>query len=459
MDSLALDLATKTLAQAIDSLMAKGSPFVPIVVVQRGSERELQRIVAGRVEDAAATAKQVASAQTDADAAAFAIDAAIPYNGTRFDAIVVESWNFLTNKGARIGLRYEMKGRVRKKPSLIGSPLHLGRGGWFDPEDGEPDPVPTFPEIVRDKLSEPAVVPSVAPPVVGFGPPPAPDALAPADVAPPPPSAIFEAPQLPRSFTEQISTNPGPLDFPPPPPPRAADDFGPPPTSAAVAFDPPPGYESAAAPAALNFPPPVLTPAPAPLIEAAPPAAAHPVAPVVVPEPAPQLAAVPVPEPVPVPEYVPVPIQRSETPLGNRAMFAGVMEMATKGRSFPAFAIVQKDGAWEQVTMTDANLADTPASVRAYARSRTDAEFIAFAVDAFVTVDGVDVTAVVVEVWEYSTRVSFSVAQRYVPTGDPPSPRLSGRPLMRTPSGWVDVPSSMMLGGQVQFAYSEPGAS
>ena len=167
------------------------------------------------------------------------------------------------------------------------------------------------------------------------------------------------------------------------------------------------------------------------------------------------------PEPAPpavdeIPQYAAVPIQRNETPLGNRAMFAGIMELATKGRSFPAFAIVQKGGEWEQVTMTDLNLSDAAASVRAYARSRTDAEFIAFAIDGFVEVDGSDVTAVIVEVWEYATRVSFSVAQRYIPTGNPPSPRLSGRPLMRTKSGWVDVPSSMMLGGQVQFGYRDP---
>jgi hypothetical protein len=154
-----------------------------------------------------------------------------------------------------------------------------------------------------------------------------------------------------------------------------------------------------------------------------------------------------------------VPIQRSETPLGNRAMFAGIMELATKGRSFPAFAIVQKDGAWEQVTMTDASLEDAAASVRAYARTRTDAEFIAFAVDGAVPVGDTQADAVIVEVWEYATRVSFSVAQRYIPTGDPPSPKLSGRPLMRTQTGWIDVPSAMTLGGQVQFGYRDPEPS
>ena len=159
----------------------------------------------------------------------------------------------------------------------------------------------------------------------------------------------------------------------------------------------------------------------------------------------------------PMSQYVPVPIQRTETPLGNRAIFTGVMELATKGgRSFPAFAIVQKNGAWEQVTMTDANIADTVASVRAYARARDDAEFIAFVIDGYVFADGAEVTAVIVEIWDYATQVSLSVAQRYIRTGNPPSPRITGRPLMRTASGWVGVPSTMVLGGQVQFGYREP---
>lgn len=388
-DPQALDLATKTLAQAIDALMAKGAPLVPLVMVQRGNERQVQRITATRNDDAEALAKQVASSQADADVSAFAVGTAIPFDNQRFEAIVVEAWNFRTHRGARVGLRYELKGVVRKKAQLIGGPLYLGKQGWHDPEDS-PTEIPTFPE-------------------------------------PAPVSVV------------------------------ATHDFGPPPTTDPVALDPPPGYEppshetSRAAPP-LDFPPPVIEAHPLVETSPAPTPTEQPVAP---PAPAPAPASVPV-EPERV--YTTVPIQRNETPLGNRAMFTGVMELATKGRTFPAFAIVQKGGVWEQVTMTDPNLADTAASVRAYARTRTDADFIAFAVDAFVSVNGADVTAVVVEVWEYATRVSFSVAQRYVPTGDPPSPRLSGRPLMRTQAGWVDVPSSMTLGGQVQFAYNDPSS-
>ena len=435
-DPQALDLANKTLAAAIDSLMAKGAPLQPIVVVQRGDDRQVQRMMASRTEDATAMARQVASAQTDADVAAFAVDGSIPFGDASYDAVVVESWNFRTNRGARIGLRYELKGALRKKPSLIGSPLHRGKSGWFDPEEGE---VPTFPEVA-----------SVADP--GFGPPPVASSLAPADIAPPPPTSVFDVPALPRSFTEDtpaVAPAPAPTAPPAPAPPPALD-FGPPPTTPAVAYDPPASHAPQAppGPSAIDFPPPTLDfPPPVVVPE-----------PVIEPKPKPEPAPAP-PVDRPVPVYSPQPIQRSDTPLGNRAMFAGIMELATKGRSFPAFAIVQKDGEWEQVTMTDASLADAAASVRAYARSRTDAEFIAFAVDSFVTVGETEVEAVIVEVWEYATRVSFSVAQRYVPTGMPPSPRLTGRPLMRTKEGWVDVPASMMLGGQLQFAYSEPGGA
>ncbi len=464
MDPDALDLATKTLAKALDALMSKGSPIAPLVVISRGGELQVQKVTVGRGEDAAAKAKEIAATQVGASASAFATNGTILYNDIRYDAVIVEAWNFVTNRGARVGLRFELKG-MRKKPSFVGSPLHRRRAVWYDPEDGEPV-VPTFPEVGAVPMQAQAQAP-VSSEVSGLGPPPLPSTLAPSDVAPPPPASLFEAPRLPRALTPDAPSVP---------------DFGPPPTTPAVAFDPPASHIQRV----LDFPPPLaptpigdvppavvvpvvqvpVVPVPAPVPVPVPPAAVQPAA--VQPPPrvptAPTGDAHPVEPPAALPEvvaptYVPVPIQRNETPLGNRAMFAGVMEMATKGRSFPAFAIVQRGGEWEQVTMTDANLAETAASVRAYARSLTDADFIAFAVDSFVSVDGADVTAVVVEVWEYSTRVSFSVAQRYVPTGDPPSPRLSGRPLMRTQAGWVDVPSSMMLGGQVQFAYSDPGSA
>lgn len=362
MDSQALDLANKTLAAAIDSLMTMGSPFLPIVFVEKNGQRELRRVAAGRAEDAAGAARQMAATEPDADATAFAVDGIISLDGARYDALVVEAWNFSTSRGARIGLRYELKGLLRKKPSLIGSPLHRGREGWFDPEGVESESV------------EPA--PSVAP------------------MAEPAPA----------------TSGPAPLEEAEQPAPHT----------------------------------PVMAGWASPVADTAPPTAAHPV----------DVASAP--QAPAASTYLPVPIQRSETPLGNRAMFTGIMELATKGRSFPAFAIVQKEGAWEQVTMTDAGLMDAAASVRAYARTRTDAEFIAFAIDGFVPVGDAEVEAVIVEVWEYATRVSFSVAQRYIPTGTPPSPRLSGRPLMRTQAGWVDVPSSMMLGGQVQFGYRDP---
>lgn len=388
-DPQALDLANRTLAAAMDALTAQGAPIIPIVFVEKHGVRESRRVVAGKRDDATAIAKQLASEEAGADATAYAVDGTITYNGARSKGIIVEAWNFRLGRGARIGLRYELVGALRKRPSLLGSPLHLGREGWFDPE-------------AEEQAEEPVVAPAEVP---------------------------VQAP----------------VQAPVQPPKQPEPDFGPPPTTPPVLGFDPPASAQPQAPAPAVAPPP---PSAAPTLPA--------LAPAEPPLPAPALERAPAPA---IPHYVPVPIQRNETPLGNRAMFAGIMELATKGRSFPAFAIVQKGGAWEQVTMTDASLADAAASVRAYASSRTDAEFIAFAVDGTVPVDGAPAFAVIVEVWEYATRVSFSVAQRYVPTGDPPSPRLSGRPLMRTQSGWVDVPSSMMLGGQVQFGYRDPESS
>ena len=403
MDPQALELANTTLATALDSLLTAGSPFVPLMIVERNGQREQRRLTIKRGEDAAAHARRIASSEIDADGAAFAVTGPITYGGRRFDGILVEAWNFRASRGARIGLRYEMKGALRKKASLIGGPLVLGQDGWYDPEDGKPD----LPPAVESTIPLPDI-----PPVSDFGPPPMPSSLAPADIAPPPPVAPVPLPD--------------PIPVPEPPAPE------------------PPRVELPVAP---PMPPPLPVPAPAPLPAPAP-----------SPEPLPTPAAAPA-DPVaevPVSPYVPVPIQRTETPLGNRAIFTGVMELATKGRSFPAFAIVQKNGAWEQVTMTDANISDSVASVRAYARTRDDAEFIAFVIDGYVFADGAEVTAVIVEVWDYATQVSLSVAQRYIRTGNPPSPRITGRPLMRTASGWVGVPSTMVLGGQVQFGYRDP---
>jgi hypothetical protein len=451
------------------------------VFVEKGGMRERRPVAVERGADPAAAAKRLAAGATGADASAFAVSGAIVFDGARHDAIIVEAWNFRTARGARIGLRYELKGVMRKRPSLLGSPLHLGRNGWYDPEEGDPaaravDP-PTFPEMpAAPAVPSTPVVPAPVSTDPGFGPPPAPESLAPSEVAPPPPASALQAtplaappPALPRAFSvPQRSSDAGP----PPVPAEAQPPIAPPaaggtpeqsaPPAPVVASFAPPVVTSAAPPepsrAGAGFPPPAAPQGPAatfaaghspadggpPDTQSAPPLVAHPVD---------------VPAPAAVPAYVAVPLQRNETPLGNRAMFAGIMELATKGRSFPAFAIVQKDGAWEQVTMTDSSLEDAAASVRAYARTRTDADFIAFAIDGSVPVDGVPVEAVIVEVWEYATRVSFSVAQRYIPTGSPPSPRLSGRPLMRTAEGWVDVPSSMVLGGQVQFGYRDPDSA
>lgn len=484
MDPQALDLATQSLAAAIDSLMATGSPFTPIVFVEKGGVRERRPVTVERGADPAAAAKQLAAGAVDADASAFAVSGAIVFGGARHDAIIVEAWNFRAARGARIGLRYELKGVMRKRPSLLGSPLHLGRNGWYDPEEGEPavrpaEP-PTFPEVVRVAPASvspapvapgpiapaPGPAPQAPAPDPGFGPPPAPETLAPAEVAPPPPDSAAP-PALPRAFSApQGSPRVGAPPVPADAQPSTAEEL----PAEELPAEPP-------APVVASFAPPVLAPPAAPAAPAAPgraeagfpppaepqgppgPATGHPAAD----SGPPDVQSAPAPAAHPVdaqaPAYVAVPLQRNETPLGNRAMFAGIMELATKGRSFPAFAIVQKDGAWEQVTMTDSSLEDAAASVRAYARTRTDADFIAFAIDGSVPVDGVPVEAVIVEVWEYATRVSFSVAQRYIPTGSPPSPRLSGRPLMRTAEGWVDVPSSMVLGGQVQFGYRDPDSA
>ena len=161
MDPQALELANRTLAAAIDSLMSKGSPVAPLVFVEKEGRHEPRRVAASRTEDPAAVAKQMASDQEGADATAYAVDGAIGYNGATTKGIIVEAWNFRVRRGARIGLRYELKG-LRKRPALLGSPLYLGRAGWYDPEDGEPAEVPTFPELASEaRVVDPPAFPRV----------------------------------------------------------------------------------------------------------------------------------------------------------------------------------------------------------------------------------------------------------------------------------------------------------
>ena len=158
-DPQALELANTTLAAALDTLLPGGAPLVPIMIVDRDGQRDQRRITTKRGEDAAAYARRIASSETDAQGAAFAVAGTIPFGDRRFDGILVEAWNFRTNRGARIGLRYEMKGALRKKASLIGGPLVLGHDGWYDPEEAKPDLLPAvespiaLPDIPRSSTS------------------------------------------------------------------------------------------------------------------------------------------------------------------------------------------------------------------------------------------------------------------------------------------------------------------
>jgi hypothetical protein len=133
-DPKALDLAQAVLASAVDTVTTIGAPFPAFAMVDRGEERALHRFITERLEESMAAARAFAADQTDADAAAFAYDGYIPFETARFDAILVESWNFRAHRGVRLGLRYQTRGRLRKGATLIGGPLQLTSSGWVELE-------------------------------------------------------------------------------------------------------------------------------------------------------------------------------------------------------------------------------------------------------------------------------------------------------------------------------------
>jgi len=131
MDQVALELAARTLAEAITSLGDSGS-LRPLIVVQRKGQRTTEHLPPVPPEQAAMAARIYASARDDSDAAAFATTGVIEEDGVRHDAIIVEAWHFAPSAGIRIGVRYEVP--EDGVPRTVGSTMHLGAASWFEAE-------------------------------------------------------------------------------------------------------------------------------------------------------------------------------------------------------------------------------------------------------------------------------------------------------------------------------------
>jgi len=132
MDPLALELARRTLAEAISALAGTGS-LPPLIVVRKNGEDSIERLPPVPDDQAATAARIYASARSDADASAFAVTGPIEFQGATFEGIIVESWNFGGGAGARLGLRFE-RGQPGGTSRTIGRTLHRGPQGWFEPE-------------------------------------------------------------------------------------------------------------------------------------------------------------------------------------------------------------------------------------------------------------------------------------------------------------------------------------
>ncbi len=143
MDPQALSLAQRTLTPAITILMNEGASFAPLVAFEKDGVLTSERIPFQGT-SAAATARIFASSRPECTASAFAIPDTVVVAGQSHRALVVEAWNFRTGRGAQVALRFEVTG-LRRKISLLGTPLHFSDGGWRDPDDLAPveHPEPT----------------------------------------------------------------------------------------------------------------------------------------------------------------------------------------------------------------------------------------------------------------------------------------------------------------------------
>ena len=144
-------------------------------------------------------------------------------------------------------------------------------------------------------------------------------------------------------------------------------------------------------------------------------------------------------------------VRLAANPLGTHVLLLALNDLMMYGSPVTPFALVQKAGARERVTMTDERPEDAVASVHAYALSRTDADFVGCAMDGYIRLDGKRTDAIIIDVWHYASKLSFRVAQPYGFVPGRKEPGILGRAVTQLDDGaWV--PSERMeLDGEVMF--------
>lgn len=116
------NLAFVALDHAIDSVVSSGADLVPFVIRERGAERDLQRYLAGALEESVAAARQSLREEPLPDRAALAWDGFMTTSEGRHEAVFVESYEQGAPAGFVVAQRYQRAGFLRKKRESVGNP-------------------------------------------------------------------------------------------------------------------------------------------------------------------------------------------------------------------------------------------------------------------------------------------------------------------------------------------------
>lgn len=121
------NLAFMALDHAIDSVVSSGADLVPFVIRERGEQRDLQRYLAGALEESVAAARQSLREEPFPDRAALAWDGFMTTSEGRHEAVFVESYEQGAPRGFVVAQRYQRAGFLKKKRESVGIPGLIDR--------------------------------------------------------------------------------------------------------------------------------------------------------------------------------------------------------------------------------------------------------------------------------------------------------------------------------------------
>ena len=117
-----VQLAFTALDHAIGSVVSSGADLVPFVIREKGDRRDLQRYLAGQLQESVAAARQSVREEPLPDRVAVAWDGFVTTEDGRQEAVFVESYEQGTPAGFILAQRYQRAGFLKKKRESLGNP-------------------------------------------------------------------------------------------------------------------------------------------------------------------------------------------------------------------------------------------------------------------------------------------------------------------------------------------------